>query len=273
VEEDRGIVDGDFAEISFTGKVQGEVDAASLQSDHALVEVGGKDTVDAFNTALRGATPGQELQLDVAYPEEFGEKRLAGKTVSYDLSVKGIKRKVVPELTDEFVQQVGGYESLEVFNTQFREHLASRKKQHVETAAREKMVDELVERYQFPVPESLVQQQVDTRLERGLRALAQQGMKAEDMRKLDFERLRGAQRDLALKEVKASLILDRIATAENVELSNDELDRELLVISMQTREPLEDLRSRLTEDGGLNRIREQLRREKAGTALYEKLAG
>jgi trigger factor len=134
------------------------------------------------------------------------------------------------------------------------------------------MLDELVHRFQFPVPESFVQQQVDARLDRGLRALAQQGMSAEDMRKLDFGRLRTAQRDQALNEVKASMILDKIGEAEQIAVSEEDLERELLMLSIQSREPLDTLRERLAKDGGLDRIREQMRREKTASVLYEKLA-
>ncbi len=134
------------------------------------------------------------------------------------------------------------------------------------------MLDEVVGRYEFPVPESFVQQQVDARLERGLRALAQQGMKAEDMRKLDFARLRAAQRDEAEREVRASLVVDRIADAESVAVSDEELDNEVMMLSIQAREPYETLRERLAKDGGLDRLREEMRREKTGSVLYEKLA-
>jgi trigger factor len=116
-----------------------------------------------------------------------------------------------------------------------------------------------------------VQSQIDTRLERGLRALAAQGMRTEDMRKLDFDRLREAQRESAAGEVKGTLVLDRIADVENIQVSDDEVDRELQVISLQTREPLETLRDRLKSEGSLVRIREQLRREKTGTLLVERL--
>jgi trigger factor len=92
------------------------------------------------------------------------------------------------------------------------------------------------------------------------------------MRKLDFNRLRAAQRDEALNEVKASLILDRIADAEKIEVSDDDLNRELLMLSIQSREPLETLRERLSKDGGLTKIREQMRREKTGNVLYEKVS-
>jgi trigger factor len=97
-------------------------------------------------------------------------------------------------------------------------------------------------------------------------------MRTEDMRKLDFGRLREAQRDSAVSEVKATLILDKIASVENIDVSDSELERELEIISLQTREPLETLRDRLTSDGALARIREQLRREKTGNLLYERLA-
>ena len=98
-------------------------------------------------------------------------------------------------------------------------------------------------------------------------------MTQEAMRQLDFPRLREAQRDQAINEVKASLVLDRIADRENVEISDDEMERELLMISLQAREPIETLRKRLTDDGSLQRLREQMRREKTGANLYEKLSG
>ena len=134
------------------------------------------------------------------------------------------------------------------------------------------MLGEMIARFQFPVPESFVQQQIDARLDRGLRALAQQGMSSDDMRKLDFNRLRSAQRDQAIAEVKASLILDRLAELEAIEVSEDELERELMMASLQAREPLDTLRARMTEDGTIDRMREQMRREKTGTVVYERLA-
>jgi trigger factor len=117
----------------------------------------------------------------------------------------------------------------------------------------------------------MVQDQIDTRLERGLRALAAQGMDPEQMRKLDFSRLRAAQRDGALAEVKANLLLDRIANEENIVVSDEELESELQLAAMQSREPVDTLKVRLTQDGGMARIREQLRREKTASVLYERL--
>ncbi len=284
VEEDRTLADGDWAEIQFRGEVkdlaqtvtEDGVENASTQppitGEDVLIEIGGKNTLPAFNEALRGTKPGQELKFEVEYPADFGERRLAGQTVSYDVTVKGIKHKSFPERDAEFAKQLGNYESWEDFETKLREHASGRKKDALESQAKDKLIGDLIERYRFPVPESFVQQQIEARLDRGLRALAQQGMSVDDMRKLDFARLREAQRGQAINEVKASMLLDRIAEAEGVTVSDEDMDRELLMLSIQSREPLEALRERLSHDGGLDRIREQMRREKTGSVLYEKLA-
>ncbi len=231
-----------------------------------------ENTLAAFNDALRGAKAGQELKFEVDYPADFGERRLAGQSVSYDVTVKGIKHKSYPERDAEFAKQLGNYESWDDFETKLREHASDRKKSSLENGAKDKLLGELIARFQFPVPEAFVQQQIEARLDRGLRALAQQGMSVEDMRKLDFVRLRESQRDQAVNEVKASMLLDRIAEAEGVTVNDEDVDRELLMLSIQSREPLEALRERLSKDGGLDRIREQMRREKTGSVLYEKLA-
>jgi trigger factor len=281
VEEDRPITDGDWAEIGFTGKLQemaqvvgeeGKNEAQPITGEDVLIEIGGKNTLQAFNEALRGSKVGQELSFEASYPADFGDARLAGQTVNYDVTVKAIKKKTFPERDEEFAKQLGPYTDWNDFETKLRERLASRKKDALESQARDKMLDELVAKFQFPVPETFVQQQVDARLERGLRALAQQGMSSDAMRQLDFGRLRDAQRDQAVTEVKVSLILDRVADREHVEVTDEDLERELMMLSIQSREPMDALRKRLTEEGSLERIREQMRREKTGTVLFDKLA-
>ena len=278
VTEDRPLAQGDWAQISFKGEVKSadsetaEQPAQPIDGQDVMVEIGGSNTLPAFNEALTGSKPGQELKFEVSYPEEFGERRLAGKTVAYDVEVKGIKKKIEPELNDEFAKEIGGYENIEDLKNKLREHLERDKQRRVLAETKDKLVDALVAHFQFPVPESLVQNQIDMRLDRGLRALAAQGMRTEDMRKLDFARLREGQHPAAEAEVKASLILDKVADAEHVEVSDEDVDHELEVISLQTREPVETLRARLTNVGGLSRIREQLRRDKTGNLLYERLA-
>jgi len=271
VEEDRALADGDWAQITYSGLVEGEADAAPLAGEDALVEIGGKDTVEAFSTVLRGAKPGQELKAEVIYPADYGEAKLAGKTVAYDVTVKGIKKRTLPELDDDFARELGSYESFADLEARVREHMATRKRRSVEGETKDHLLAALTERYPFAVPESLVQEQIDARLERGLRALAAQGMETEQMRKLDFARLRTAQRDSAISEVKATILLDRIAHEENINVSDEELDSEVQLAALQSGESADALRTRLTGEGGLARIREQLRREKTASLLYERL--
>jgi trigger factor len=284
VEEERAIVDGDWAEIEFKGQIQdlaqvvgeegleNKPEGQEISGEDVLIEIGGKNTLPAFNEALRGAKVGQELTFEASYPSEFGDARLAGKTVAYDVTVKAIKKKIFPERDEEFAKQLGPYESWQDFETKLRERVSERKQEMMESETRNKLLDQIIARYKFPVPETFVQQQIDARLERGLRALAQQGMSADAMRQLDFTRLREAQREQAVHEVEASLVLDRIADQEGVIVSDEDMERELLMLSIQAREPMDTLRKRLAEDGSIDRIREQMRREKTGKALYEKLA-
>jgi trigger factor len=280
VEEDRALADGDWAQISYKGQLEGDgaaqgdapaADAQPIAGEDTLVEIGGKDTVEAFTSALRGAKPGQELKVEVIYPADYSQTKLAGKTVSYDVEVKAIKKRILPELNDEFAKELGHYESYAELEKSVRDYLASRKRRSVEAETKDKLFAALAERFTFAVPESLVQDQIETRLERGLRALAAQGMQADQMRKLDFNRLRAAQRDSAVGEVKTHILLDRIAGEENITVSDEELDRELQIVAIQSREPLDTLKVRLTKDGGLARIREQLRRDKTASVLYERL--
>jgi trigger factor len=289
VEEDRALQDGDWAEISYKGEVQndppattpegaaeGAIDSQPAESqpiggENTLVEIGGKDTVEAFTNSLRGAKPGQELKVEVIYPADYSEAKLAGKTVAYDVEVKAIKKRILPELNDEFAKELGHYETYADLEASVRDYIAARKRRNLEAETKDRLFAAMIERFTFPVPESLVQDQIDVRLERGLRALAAQGMQPDQMRKLDFTRLRVAQRDSALAEVKTNLLLDRIAGEEDITVSDEDLDKELQIVSIQSREPLDSLKVRLTKDGGLARIREQLRRDKTASILYERL--
>ncbi len=132
IEEDRAIVDGDWAQITYRGTVEGEPEAEGVSGEDTLVEVGGKDTVEAFTSALRGSRPGQTINVAASYPAEYPEKRLAGKTVDYSIEVKGIKKRDLPDLNDEFAKEVGNFENLAELEKRVRENLANRKRRAVE---------------------------------------------------------------------------------------------------------------------------------------------
>src|SRR5438874_859700 len=281
VDEDRPLADGDFAQVSLSGTpknspadIEAEAEAPKpVHMDEVLVEVGGTNTVREFSENLRGARSSEERTFEVAYPDDFSDKRLAGKRFDYTLKILGIKRKTVPELNDDFAKEVSNeFQTLDALRTRIREGMIDEKQHEVEHQAKEQIVDELVKQHEFAVPESLIDHQIDLRLERGLRALAAQGMRTEDMRKMDFPRLRSGQRDAATREVKSSLILDKIAEQEKIEVTDEELDREIQQIATQARQPVEAIRARLDKEGGLDRVRARMRNEKTLDFLYRKSA-
>lgn len=276
VEEERGLADGDFAVVSFKGTPKDseqEADAKPVEVEEVMVEIGGENTIPEFSENLRNAKAGEHRSFDVKYADDFSDKRLAGKTMIYEVDIKAVKTRSIPEANDEFAKElspeIATYEEL---RTRLRENMKAEKEHEAEHQGKDKIVEELVKRNDFPVPEAMLDQQIDLRLERGLRALAAQGMKTEDMKRMDFARLRSGQREGALREVKASLILEKIADQENIDVSDEELEHELEGLALQSKQPVEQVRARLNEDGGLDRIRHRIRNEKALNHLYRRSA-
>ena len=271
--EDRAAEDGDFVQISFEGRDKADESAKPVEVPSILVELGGSNTVQEFTDNLRGTKAGDEKTFDVVYPADYGDQRLAGKSVEYHVTVKALKKKVLPELNEEFIKELGGdFNTPEELRTKIREGMEHEKKHRAEHEGKDKLVEELVKLNDFPVPESMVNSQIETRLERGLRALAQQGMRAEDMKKMDFARLREGQREAATREVKASLLLEKIADTEKIEVSDEELDQQIASLARQSQQTPEQVRARLTQDGSLDRIRTQIRNEKTLDLLYSRSA-
>jgi trigger factor len=284
--------DGDFAQVSLDGKPKdaeggaatkpdstkpgltkpGPAGSNPVHMDDILVEIGGKGTMPEFTENLRGASAGDEKTFDVPYPQDFSDQRLAGKTFIYTVKVKAIKQKSLPELNDQFAKELGEFADLGDVRKRIREGMEAEKKNTAEREAKDKLVAELVKRNDFEVPESLVEHQIDIRLDRGLRALAAQGMKTEDMKKMDLNRLRAGQRDQAVQEVKAALLLEKIAEEEKLEVSDAEIDREVEALAEQSKQTPEAIRSRLTRDGALDRIRNRIRNEKTLDFLYHQSA-
>jgi trigger factor len=270
--EGRPLGDGDFAQVSLDGKPK-EGDAEPVHMDEILVEIGGKNTMQEFNENLRGALAGEEKTFDVQYPKDYSDQRLAGQTFTYNVKIHSIKQKSLPELNDEFAKELGAeFTGIADVKNRIREGTEAEKKHRAEHEAKDKLVAELVKRNDFPVPESLVDHQIDVRLERGLRALAAQGMRAEDMKKMDLNRLRAGQRDQAVQEVKASLLLDKVADAEKIEVSDEEVNGEIEALAQQSKQTPEAIRARLTRDGALDRIKSRIRNEKTLNFLYHQSA-
>ncbi|PYV81591.1 MAG: trigger factor [Acidobacteria bacterium] len=271
--EGRSISDGDYAQVSLDGTPKEEDENTKpVHMDDVLVEIGGKNTMPEFTENLRGTSAGDERSFDVHYPDDFSDERLQGKTFAYKMKVNAIKQKSLPELNDDFAKEVGEFTSIDEVRQKIREGMEHERRHNAERESKDKLLSELVRRNEFEIPEALVERQIDVRLDRGLRALASQGMRSEDMKKLDFGRLRAGQRDQAVQEVKASLLLEKIADEEKIEVGDDEIDREVEALAKQTNQAPDDIRARLTRDGALDRIRNRIRNEKALDFLYRQSA-
>ena len=285
--EGRPLGDGDFAQVSLHGKPKeadqpaassgtsskpGVAESQPVHMDDVLVEIAGKTTMPEFTENLRGASAGDERTFEVTYPEDTSDKRLAGKTFTYTIKVNSLKQKNLPELDETFAKELGDFANLDEVRKKIREGLEAERTHAAEHVAKDKLVAELVKRHDFEVPEALVDRQIDIRLERGLRALAAQGMRAEDMKKMDLARLRAGQREQAINEVKASLLLGKIADQEKIDVSDEELDHEIEALAKQSKQTAEAIRARLTRDGALDRIRSRIRSEKTLNFLYHQSA-
>jgi trigger factor len=269
--EGRPLADGDFAQVALDGKPRtGE--GQPVHMDDVLVEIGGQNTMPEFTEHLRGASAGDEKTFEVKYPEDSSDKRLAGQTFDYNVKVLSLKSKALPELNDDFAKELGEFTGIDDIKKRIRENMEAEKKHTAEHEAKDKLVAELVKRHDFDVPEAMVDRQIDVRLERGLRALAAQGMRPEDMKKMDLNRLRAGQRDQAVGEVKAALLLDKIADLEKVEVGEEEVNHEIEALAQQTNQTSEAVRARLTRDGALDRIRNRIRSEKTLNLLYHQSA-
>jgi trigger factor len=269
--EGRALAEGDFAQVSLDGTPKSG-EGQPVHMDEVLVEIGGKNTMPEFTENLRGANVADERTFDVNYPEDAQDKRLAGKTFSYTVKVQAIKQKSLPELNEEFAKQLGEFSSIDDIRKRIHEQIESERRHQAEREAKDKLVQELVRRNDLEVPDSLIEHQIDIRLERGLRALAAQGLTAEQMKKMDLQRLRAGQREQAIQDVKASLLLEKVADEEKVQVSDEELGREVESLAKQTKQTAEAVRARLTRDGGLDRIRIRIRNEKTIDFLYHQSA-
>ncbi|MCX6624332.1 MAG: trigger factor, partial [Acidobacteria bacterium] len=259
--------DGDFALVGLRS-IAG-VEGKPIEQEELRLHLGGEETLPPFNAALGGVAPGEEREVEVAYPEEYGEARLAGRSVTFAVSVKAVQRKELPEMNDEFAQDLGDYKNIEEVRDAIRKSIYREREQAAQQAAREHVLDKLVASHVFAVPEAYVERQIENQVESHLRSLAMQGIDPRTL-KLDWEKVKESQRDRAIHDVRAALLLDKIAEREAIETTVDEVDREVQRVAKQEREPAAAVRQRLEKDGSLGRIAARIRTDKTLAWLFEK---
>ena len=257
--EGRPAENGDFVQLKLMGTPEGGGDP--VQADSVLCHIGAEETMEPFNENLRGANTGDHKDFDVQYPADYPDAKLAGKTYHYSVEVLGIKSKKLPDLNDEFAKDVSDAATLDELKTKVREGLGAARDQKHKDLLREKVLAAVVKLHDFPVPESLVEHQMDVRLERVVRSLAAQGVDPRAVN-VDWVTLRRRQQERATDDVKAELIVDRIASTENIDITDQELDHELEHAASHSGESAQAIRARLTKQGTLDRMKAKLRSDK-----------
>jgi trigger factor len=265
--EPRPAVDGDYAVISLDS-VEGV--EPPIHQDEMTLMVGDPDKLPEFSEALRGMSPEEEKEFTIHYPDDYAQQELAGKTVGFRAKLKTLQMKELPELNDEFAKDLGDYQNLEQVREAVRTAIQRERESAAQQKAKEEIIDKLIESHDFPVPEAYVERQIETEAEEQFRRATGKDIDIKRLKEnIDWERLKEGLRDKALRDVKASLLVDRVAEVENLYATQDEVDKEVQRFARQTREPVAAVRKKLEKSGAIARIAHRIRSEKAINLLFE----
>ena len=267
--EDRASELGDTVTINALGKEVDEPDAEEIKVDDIEVVLGGPNVQKEFTENLTGVKPDDKKSFTVEYPADFSTPQLAGKKVEYEMEVTAVRRRELPDVDDEFAKSVGEeFDSVDKLKTSIREDLEARAKAESENRLRADLVRTLVAAHQFEVPQSWVEKQTNQRFESILRDMMQRGI---DPRKQQVN-WQGAREELkaqAEEDVRATLLMEQIAEAENLSVSDEEVEAEIELMAQMSRQPIEQIRAALTKHGGERSIAQRLRNRKALDLLIE----
>jgi trigger factor len=268
--EDRASELGDTVTINARGKMLDESDESEeVKVDDVEVVLGGPGVMKEFTENLTGVKPDDTRTFTVEYPENYESKGLAGKKIEYLAEVTAVRRKELPELDDEWAKSLGGdFDSAETLKTKVREDLEARATAESDRQLRDDVMRKLIDAHQFEVPQSLIAQQTKHRLEGVARQMMSRGIDPRS-EELNWE---GAREELTVQaedDVRATMLLEKVAEAENITVSDDEVETEIHSIAIASQQPLEKVRAALTKDGGERSIAHRLRNRKALELLIE----
>ena len=236
---------------------QGEVD----KHEQVNIELGAPSNPPGFDDHMIGMTAGASKSFTITYPEDYAIPELAGGTVDYTVNLKEIKKRVTPALDDELAKDLGDFSSLEELRKRVREDLEHEAMHAAERQLRQDVMKQLASRVPFPVPASLVEREIDRRLEDFARRLMEQRIDPRQAN-IDWNAFREGQRAGAVEAVGSALVLDEIAKRDQITITDEELDAELQRYAEQTGHSVASIRARLQKDGELGRLAAGLRREK-----------
>lgn len=265
---DRAAAEGDYVSVSYQGWDTALPRSKPREVKNAMVHLGGAGTVQGFNEHLNGARAGDTRDFQVSYAADFAQKWAAGKTIRYHVEVLSIKTKVLPVLDDELAKTISEFATLEELKDQLRKRLQEQKQREADAQARSHLVDQLVAMHDFPIPEILLEERMDRKVQSAARQLISQGINPTQV-SIDWRQMREGMREQAERDVKAAFILEKIAEAEKLEVTEEELDHVIREIAESEREAPASLKTRLTRDGGLINLRISRRNQKALDFVYQ----
>lgn len=242
------------------------IEGEPIHSHDMQLEIGSPDTIVEFNTAITGMTPGDDTNISITYPENYAEERLAGKTVGFHLELKMLQKKELPEVNNEFAQDLGDFQSVEELKAAVKRSILQDRENAAQRTAKNMIADKLGEMHDFPVPEAFLDAQVKSFVDE---TLASSGKTPDKNKKIDYGRIKEAMRDRTTKEIRAGLVLDRIGDREAIGATQEDLDAEVTRFAKQHREPVAAVRKRFEENGALGRIANAIRTEKVLNFLFE----
>ncbi len=260
--EGRGIEVGDSVVLDLERTaVGGEGASQTDKHENVTVDIGAPANPPGFDEALAGLLAGDSKSFDVQYPDDYTIKELAATTVKYTAAIKGIRKRVVPELDDEFAKDVGDFENLEALRSRVRGDLEHDAMHEADREMRADLLKQLASRVSFEVPASLVDREIDRRVEEFVRRLIEQQI--DPMRtNINWEEFREKQRDAAVEAVKSALVLDEVARRETVAVSEADVNAEVERYAERSGRSATSVRARLEKEGTLGRLYAGLRRER-----------
>ena len=261
--EDRGAQLGDTVTASFHGKFLDDLDAEPINVEDVDVVLGGEGVVAEITNNLLEAKADDEKTFPVSYPADFSSKGLAGKNIEYTVKVSAVRIKELPELDDEWARSLGDEAgSLAELRTKIREDLEAQAKNEAEGRLRADLIRKLVAAHEFELPERLIQHQTEHRFESVVRDMIGQGIDPRNPQ-LDWDKARDSLKEQAGYDLRGSLLLERIADEENIEVGDQEIDDEINAVAAASRQTPEQVRAILTKQGGERSIAGRLRNRKA----------
>jgi len=267
--EERPSELGDTVTINARGKYVDEPEAEEIKVDDAEVVLGGPGVQKEFTESLTGVRPDETRTFLVDYPEDFSSQPLAGKKVEYTTEVTAVRRKELPEADDEWAKSLGGeFDSYETLKTKVREDLEGAAKAESDRNIRDEVMRKLLDAHKFEVPQSLIDHQTNHRMETVARQMIGRGIDPRS-KELNWEGAREEMKVQAEEDVRATMLLEKIADAENITISDEEVNAEIEAIAEASRQPKEQVRAALTKDGGERSIAHRLRNRKALDLLIE----